>query len=208
MFPSPQNISILEGTKDVSFTRNLPEYLLLIPNGTYFIKLSAYIIPEISVSDTGEYSLLHVTNSDQECTTTRIYIQVLLAPIEPVPDNHIIQIIIIGAIIILITIFGIVYITKRKKIYFKLTRPTNATKSDVTDAEHKPGNVNLSEITQATKEYIDISFNTNPEYMTINETSMIPLDSEPETTDYANLSNKQTYNPTPKYHTIIHNKST
>ena len=98
-----------------------------------------------------------------------------------------ILIIVLATIAVLIPLFIYFYMKKRKTN--KESKPSALTKEGCLGYE------NLSELHSSSKEYIDLPANSNPQYMTIDETSMIPLESENEQKhrEYANLKNESAY---------------
>ena len=70
-----------------------------------------------------------------------------------------------------------------------LTKSSSKFKQSAVSKAHYD-DVQLSRINPRDKEYTELS--SNPDYMTIDETTMIPLDTDTERSEYANLSDKPT----------------
>ena len=70
-----------------------------------------------------------------------------------------------------------------------LTKPSPKFNQSAVSKAHYD-NVQLSRINPRDKEYTELS--SNPDYMTIDETTMIPLDTDMERREYANLSDEPT----------------
>ena len=201
VFPSAQEVPILAGTRYIVLTCNLPECVWKISNDPNVITIDSYIIPEISDTYSRTFSLLRMTSNDISYTTAHVHIY---APIvtttqfpstQPQSSSILVAVVIIvlmliislAVIAVLIPIFIYFYMKKRKTN--KRPKPSVLTKDGY------PGYENLSELHSPSKEYIDLPANSNPQYMTIDETSMIPLESENEQKhrEYVNLKNESTY---------------
>ena len=192
IFPSPQEIPILTGTRYIVLTCSLPECLWMISNDPNVITIDSYIIPEISESYDRTFSLMRVTSTGISYTTAhvRIYTQVLTttsSTLIAVVIIVLVMIIILAAIAILVPLFICFYLKKRNTT--KHPKPSIFTK------DGSPGYENLSELRSPSKEYIELPVNSNPQYMTIDETSMIPLESENEQKllKYENVPNESAY---------------
>ena len=102
-FPSPEQITITEGT-NVTFSCNLTECIWVIEsqNSSLATSKSPLIIPMITKSDSGNYSLLRTTHSGINYTTANISIYV-----KPKDINSMSLIIIITAIGIILVVLAI-----------------------------------------------------------------------------------------------------
>ena len=206
MFPSPQQITIPEGTRDVMLTCNLTQciWMIQLKNRNYTVTMSPYIIPIFSEESEGSYSLMKETNTGQQYTTAHVEIYVQLNPTSQPASSPLVLIVIVAliiitivvALIVIIPIICIIVVRKMKKSSTDTNRflhkPTNTSKSNEMSREGTSGYVNVAEIQSPTKEYIDLSVNANAaEYITIDETSLIPLENEHNTKGryYSNLAN-------------------
>ena len=164
--------------------------------------MSLYSIPELLATHEGEYSLVRVTSSGTTYTTANVYIQVIQIPVEP-PISLLVPIIIVVvsalivvAILITVIICVVVCVKKRKRKYSNITedkqqqQQQDQSTSKVPSSKVHYDDVKLSRINPRDKEYAELP--SNPDYMTIDETTMIPLDTDMERREYANLSDKLT----------------
>ena len=194
MFPSAQEVLILTGTRYIVLNCSLPECIWKISDDSDVITNDSYIIPEITESFSRTFSLLRMTSTGVSYNTAHIHIRAhsvtqsssnsaLLAAVIIV----LIMVIILVTIAILIPLFIYFYVKKRNTN--KHSKPSVFTKRG------DPGYENISKLHSSTKEYIALPTNSNPQYMTIDETSMIPLESENDQTqqEYANLKDDSTY---------------
>ena len=209
MFPSPQQITIPEGTRDVMLTCNLTQcmWMIQLKNRNDTVTKSAYIIPIFSEESEGSYSLMKETNSGKQYTTAHVDIHLQLNPTNQPANGPLVPIVIVAliiiaivvALIVIIPIICIIVVKKMKRsstdtVRF-LHKPTKTSQSNEMCREGTSGYANLAEIQSPTKEYIDLSVNANvSEYMTIDETSVIPLENEASFHNtkgpyYSNLAN-------------------
>ena len=209
MFPSPQQVTIPEGTQDVMLTCNLTQcmWMVQLKDRNYTVVMYPYNIPIFDEEKEGNYSLIRVTtNTGKQYTTAHMYIHVQLNPTNqpassPLVPIVIVALIIIGIVVTLIVIIPIIYVIAKRKIFssidthkfqYKSKKPSQ---SIVMSREGTSGYANLAEIQSPTEEYIDLSVNTNvAEYMAIDETSVIPLETEASIHNtkgpyYSNLAN-------------------
>ena len=195
IFPSAHEISILVGTTDVILTCSLSECIWMISNEASVITMQTYTIPTINDSYNADISLTRMTDIGVTYTTAHISIISMSNETQPQLSIILVAVVIIVLILIislaviavLISIFTYFYMKKRKTN--KQPKPFVLTKED------NPGCENLSELHSHSKKYINLQSNSNPQYMTIDETSMIPLESENEQKhrEYANIKNESTY---------------
>ena len=174
-FPSSQEVLILTGTANIILTCSLLECVWLISDDSDVITNASYIIPEIYKSYSENFSLLRVTSNGVRYTTAHVNIQAQV--LTESPSNSVlvaviviilVLAIILATIAILIPLFICWYVKKR-----------NTTKHPIPSIlTGHSGYENLPKLHPSTKEYIDLPTNSNPQYMTIDETSMIPLESE------------------------------
>ena len=166
-------------------------------DGSDVIINASYIISEISESYSKNFSLLRVTSNGVSYTTAYVHIQAQV--VIQLPSNSVLVAVIIfvlALVIILATIAVLaplcVYFCKKRENTTKRPKPSIFSKSKF------PGYENFSDLRSPSKDYIDLPANSNPHYMTIDETSMIPLESENEQkpTEYANLADKPTHRNT------------
>ena len=194
MFPSPQQVTIPEGTRDVMLTCNLTQcmWMVQLKNRNYTVEMSPYNIPIFDEEKEGNYSLIRVTNTGKQYTTAHVYIHVQLNPTNQPSSSPLVPIVIVTLIIIaivvaltaIIPIICIIVVRKMKRpstdTNRSLHKPTKTSQSNEMSREGTSGYANAAEIQSLTKEYIDLSVNPNlAEYMTIDDTSVIPLETEP-----------------------------
>ena len=125
-------------------------------------------------------SLMRVTNTGVKYTTAHIYLFKGEFQAQTTSDNLSIVIVIIILIILIIVII-IIAILIPILIYLYKTRQKSAhitkrPKASIPNKEGFSGYENLSEI--PSKEYIELQTDPNRQYMTIDESSIQPLDSE------------------------------
>ena len=196
IFPSPQKISILVGTTDVILTCSLSECIWMISNEASVTTMQTYTIPTITDSYNADISLMRMTDIGVTYTTAHISIVAMIN--ETQPQSSIILVAVVVVLLILVIILALIAILIPICIYFYMKkRKTNKRpKPSVLSKDGHPGYENLSELHSPSKEYIDLPTNSNPQYMTIDETSMIPLESanEQKHREYVNLKNESTYN--------------
>ena len=207
MFPSPQQITIPEGIRDVMLTCNLTQcmWMVQLKKRNYTVVMSPYNIPIFDEKNEGNYSLIRETNTGTQFTTAHVYINIQLNPtnqpaISPLVPIIIVALITIAIVVTLIVIIPIicVIVVKKRKIFSSidthrfLHKSKKTSQSNEMCGEGTSGYANLAEIQSPTKQYIDLSMNANvAEYMTIDETSVIPLENEYNTKGpyYSNLAN-------------------
>ena len=191
IFPSPQQISILVGTTDVILTCSLSECIWDISNEASVITMQNYTILTITDSYNVDISLMRMTDADVNYTTAHISI------ISMRTQPSIVLVAVVILVLIMVIILAAIAILIPLSIYFYMKkRKTNKRpKPSVLSKDGFPGYENLSELHSPSKEYLDLPANSNPQYMTIDETSMIPLESENEQKhrEYANFNNESTY---------------
>ena len=181
--------------------------------------MSTYKIPSFTKMYEGSYSLLRTTNSGRNYTTAQLFVNVITVPTQQSASLPFIPIIIVVLVIICIIILIIVLIpicikifgNKRELFHSKQFKNENTesplrrgqqnnkgskiSQSNIIGSGGFSGYENLAKLQSPTKEYIELSVNTNvAEYMTIDETSMLPLDIETkvhkvEGPYYSNLAN-------------------
>ena len=200
MFPSAQEVPILTGTTNIVLTCSLPECVWVTSDGSDVIINASYTIPEISESYSKNFSLLRVTSNAVSYTTAYVHIQAQV--VIQLPSNSVLVAVIIFVLVLMIILATIAFLAplcvyfckKREKCNEKIQRP----KPSIFSKNKFPGYENFSDLHSPSKDYIDLPANSNPQYMTIDETSMIPLESEnkQKPTEYANLANKPTHRNT------------
>ena len=191
IFPSPQQIGILVGTTDVILTCSLSECIWNISNEASVLNMQNYTIPAITDSYNANISLMRMTDADVNYTTAHISI------ISMRTQPRIVLVAVVILVLIMVIILAAIAILIPLSIYFYMKkRKTNKRpKPSVLSKDGFPGYENLSELHSPSKEYIDLPANSNRQYMTIDETSMIPFESENEQKHrvYANFKNEPTY---------------
>ena len=168
MFPSPQEIRILEGTKNVRFTCSLYNCLWSISHKSDTITADAYTIPELTSAFIGGISLKRVTSSGTLYTTAHISIYVIQQETESI--NSITFILIIVLLVILIVIIIAVIIPAFIFLFMKRRKSPGGNSPQISKSggEAFPGYVNLTAMNSAGKDH-----NINPDYSTIDETSLV-----------------------------------
>ena len=210
MFPSPQQITIPEGTRDVMLTCNLTQcmWMVQLKKRNYAVVMYPYNIPIFDEKNDGNYSLIRETNTGKQYTTAHMYIHVQLnptnqpvsSPLVPIVIVALITIAIVVTLIVIIPIICVIVVRRRKKFSSIdtnrfLHKSKKTSQSNEISREGTSGYANLAEIQSPTKEYIDLSVNANvAEYMTIDETFLIPLETEESVHNtkgpcYSNLAN-------------------
>ena len=222
-FPSPQQINFQEYTENITFTCSLDECVWLIQlvnSKIQTLTMPSYRIPSFTKTYEGNYSLLlRTTNSGRNYTTAQLSVNLITVPTQHSASLPFIPIIIVVLVIICIIILIIVLIpicikifgNKRELFHSKQFKNEN-TESPLRRGQHNnkgskisqsniigsggfSGYENLAKLQSPAKEYIELSVNTNvAEYMTIDETSMLPLDIETKVHNmegpyYSNLAN-------------------
>ena len=195
IFPSAQQISILLGTTDVILTCSLSECIWMISNEASVITMQTYTIPTINDSYNVDISLMRIT--DMGVTYSTAHISIISVSNEAQPQlSSILVALVIFVLILIISLAAIAFLIPIFIYFYMKKRKTNKQpKPSVSTKDGYPGCENLSELHSPTKEYIDLPANSNPQYMTIDETSMIPLESENEQKhrEYANIMNELVY---------------
>ena len=194
VFPSAQEVPILAGTRYIVLTCNLPECVWKISNDPNVITIDSYIIPEISDTYSGTFSLLRMTSNDISYTTAHVHIYAQVVTMtQPQSSSILVAVVIVVLILIIILAAIAVLIPLCIYFYMKKRKTNKRPKPSVLTKEGYPGYENLSELHSPSKEYIDLPANSNPQYMTIDETSMIPSENEQKHREYVNLKNESTY---------------
>ena len=168
MFPSPQEIRILEGTKNVRFTCSLYNCLWSISHKNDTITADTYTIPELTSAFNGNISLKRVTSSGTLYTTAHISIYVIRQKTESI--NSIIFILIIVLLVIFIVIIIAVIIPAFIFLFMKSRKSPGGSRPKISKpgGEAFPGYVNLTAMNSPEKDH-----NINPHYSTIDETSLV-----------------------------------
>ena len=127
-FPSPQQIAILEGTKDITFSCNLIEceWNIRLQNFESETSKLLYVIPMITKSHEGNYSLLRTTNLGKRYTTANVQISVVPKSINSASDSLTIIIIAISitvvfllvSLAVILIIICVVIVYRRKVTQF------------------------------------------------------------------------------------------
>ena len=171
MFPSPQEIRILEGTKNVRFTCSLYNCLWSISHKNDTITAETYTIPELTSAFIGSISLKRVTSSGTLYTTAHISIYVIQQETESI--NSITFILIFVILVIFIVIIRAVIIPAFIFLFMKCRKFPEVSRPKIS----KPGGeafhsyVNLTATNSPEKDH-----DSNPHYSTIDETSLVTTD--------------------------------
>ena len=137
-----------------------------------------------------------MTSIGIEYTTAHIYIHKGAFPTQT-PSNSflVVTIVIILIIFIIVILIIVILIPISVFLYRKKHKSANTAKRpkhSIPTKEGYPDYQNLSE--EPSKEYIELQADPNPQYMTIDESSMLPLESEYQhKREYQNLANSPTY---------------
>ena len=195
IFPSAQQVSIHLSTTDVMLTCNLSECIWMISNEESVITMQTYTIPAINDSYNADISLMRMTDIGVTYTTAHISIISMSNAAQSLSFS--ILVVIVLMLLILVIVLAVIAVLIPLSIYFymKKRKTKKQPKPSVSTKDGYPGCESLSELHSPSKEYIDLPANSNPQYMTIDETSMIPLESDNEQKhrEYANLKNKSAY---------------
>ena len=195
IFPSAQEIGIFVGTTDVILTCSLSECIWIVSNEESVITMQAYTIPAINYSFNVDISLMRMT--DTGVTYTTAHISIISMSNETQPQLSIILVAVVSIVLILIIVLAAIAFFIPLCIHFCLKkRKTNKQpKISVLTKEENPGYANLAVLCSPSKEFKDLPANSDPQYAIIDETSMIPLESENEQKYrvYANLKNESKY---------------
>ena len=181
MFPSPQEIRILEGTKDIRFTCGLDYCFWNISHQIGLIASdTAYTIPELTSAFNGNISLKRFTSTGKLYTTAQISIYAIQHETESNNTTVFISIIVLLIIVIVITTFitipvCILLCMKRQKSTGDC-RPKNSKEG----GEAFPGYVNLTAANRS-------------DYMTISEISLVATDTQEKTKPKSMLAPSQSY---------------
>ena len=195
MFPVAQEISIPVGTKYIVLTCSLPECAWMISSDSDVITIDSYIIPEISDSYSRTFSLSRMTSNGVSYTTAHVHVHAQVA-IEALSSSTILVVVVIIVFLALVIIIATLAVLISLFIYFCVKRrnTTKRPKPSVLTKKGFPGYENFSEQNSSPKD-IDLPANYNPQYITIDETSMIPPESENEQKHrgYVNFADESTY---------------
>ena len=194
MFPVAQEIPILSGTRYIVLTCSLSECVWMISDDSDVITIDSYIIPEITDSFSRTFSLLRMTSTGVSYTTAHVHISAHSVT-QSSSNSALVAAVIIVLILVIILVTIAILIPLFIYFYVKKRNTNKGPKPSVFTKSGDPGYENLSELHSPSKEYIDLPTNSNPQYMTIDETSMIPLESENDQKQrgYANLKDDLTY---------------
>ena len=173
----------------------------MVQNRTVTYNTSVYTISELLATSCfyeGEYSLIRVTSSGTTYTTANVYLQVIEIPIDSISLLPFIIFVVVVAIVVItvlviVSICVIICVKKRKRRYSNTTQGKQQQEhstSKLSRSKLHSDDIKLSRINPRDKEYSELP--SNPDYMTIDETTMMPLDTDTERIEYANLSNKPT----------------
>ena len=177
MFPSAQEILILTGTTNVVLTCSLPECIWMKSDESDVTTIDSYIIPEISDSYSKIFSLVRVTTDGVSYTTAHVHIRAHV--VTQSPSNSTLVTGVIIALVLVITLVAIIIIIIPLCIFF-YRKKRKTTKHPEPSVDDKPKSHSYENIPQpnpsTTKEYITLPYTPNPDYMTIDETTMIPLE--------------------------------
>ena len=189
IFPFPQEIRILEGTKDIRFTCGLDYcYWIISHQNGIIISDTAYTIPELTNAFNGNISLEHVTSSGTLYTTAQISIHVIQHEAES--NNSTVFVSIIVLLVIFIGTATTIIISVYIFLYVKRQKSTGDFRPKISKAggEAFPGYVNLGAANPPEKDH-----DTNPDYMTIDETSLVTTDTQEKNKPKSMLSHSEPY---------------
>ena len=194
IFPSAHEIGILVGTTDVMLNCSLSKCIWMISNEASVITMQTYTIPAINDSYNVNISLMRMTDADVNYTTAHISI-ISISNTQLQSSIVLVAVVILVLIMVIILAAIAILIPLSIYLYMKKRKTNKRPKPSVLSKDGFPGYENLSELHSPSKEYLDLPANSNRQYMTIDETSMIPLESENEQKHrvYANFKNEPTY---------------
>ena len=176
-FPSPQGVPIPTGTTNIVLTCSLPECICMKSDESGVTTIDNYIIPEISDSYSRTFSLVRVTTDGVSYTTAHVHIRAQVVIQSPSNSTLVTEVTI--ALVMVITLEAIIFIIIPLCIFF-YRKKRNTIKRPEPSVDDKPKILSYENIPQhnpsITKEYITLPNSPNPEYMTIDETTMIPLE--------------------------------
>ena len=176
MFPSAQEILILTGTTNIVLTCSLPECIWMKSDESDVTTIDSYIIPEISDYYSKTFSLVRVTTDGVSYTTAHVHIR---AQVTQSLSNSTLVTGVIIALVLVITLLAIIIIIIPLCIFFHRKR-RNTIKHPEPSVDDKPKSHSYENIPQpnpsTTKEYKTLPSIPNRVYMTIDETTMIPLE--------------------------------
>ena len=193
IFPSAQDVQIPAGTRNIVLTCSIPECIWKISNDSDIINIDSYVIPEIPDSYSRTFSLVRMTSTGVSYTTAHVHIHAQV--VTQSPSINILVIAVVIVLVLIITLVAVVNIIPLCIFYYLKKR--NTIKRNEASTSEKVGIHNYSNIPQSnpsTKEYITLQGIPNPEYMTIDETTMIPLESlsEQKTSEHQNIAFEST----------------
>ena len=174
IFPSPQGVPIPTGTTNIVLTCNLPECIWMVSDDTDAITIDSYIIPEIYDSYNRTFSILRMTSSGVSYTTAHVNIHAYMTQS---PSNSALVAGVIIAFLLVITLaFTTILILLCIFSYLRRRRSTKLPKQPVDDKQevHNYGNIPQPDLST---EYLTLQGIPNQDYVTIDETTMIPLES-------------------------------
>ena len=181
MFPSPQQIHISDGTENVTLSCNLTKCVweIRVVDGTTKVESPSYIIPVFGTENVGDYSLIRETNLGQEYPSAQLYISLQQSNVDFPPFNPLIPIvavitlIVIVIVLIIVIIIGIFIVKKVSLIKTEIVPGTKRQRKNNSEMEV------LRELRSTTVEYVNPNAKSfASEYATIDETSLIPLQTE------------------------------
>ena len=194
MFPSVQELPIPTGTTNIVLTCSLLECNWMKSDESGVTTIDSYIIPEISDSYSRTFSLLRMTTDGVSYTTAHVHIRAQVVTQSPstLPTGVIIGLVLV--ISLAATIFIIIplciFFYRRKRNTIKRPEPSVDDKPRIHSYENFP-QPNPS----TTKEYLTLPCIPNRVYMTIDETTMIPLETltEQKQRVYQNVASESTF---------------
>ena len=178
MFPSPQQIHISDGTENVTLSCNLTKCVweVQVVDGITKVESPSYIIPVFGTENVGDYSLIRETNLGQEYPSAQLYISLQQSNVDFPPFNPLIPIvavIVIVIVLIIVIIIGIFIVKKVSLIKTEIVPVTKRQRKNNSEMEI------LRELRSTTVEYVNSNAKQSAsEYATIDETSLIPLQTE------------------------------
>ena len=176
MFPSVQEVLIPTGTRYIVLTCSLPECVWMISVNSDVITIDNYIIPEISDSYSRIFALVRTTSSEVSYTTAHVHIRA--QDITQSPSN---SALVAGVIIMLVLVITLVSTTILILLciffYLKKRSSIKLPEQSVNDNQEIHSYLNIPQSNPPTKEYITLQGIPNQEYITIEETIIVPLES-------------------------------
>ena len=192
MFPSAQELQIPIGTANIVLTCSLPECIWMVSDDTDVIIIDSYIIPEIYDSYNRTFSILRMTSSGVSYTTAHVNIHAHMT--QSSSNSALVAGVIIAFLLVITLVFTTILILLCIFSYLRRRRSTKLPKQPVDDKQEIHSYGNIPQPDPSTK-YLTLQGIPNQDYVTIDETTMIPLESlnEQNLRGYQNTAFESTF---------------